>query len=276
MPAQRRDFALIGAGRLGGQLVAHAATRGFSCVRIRRRATQGCEPLAEAHGAVVDSWSAPHAEDWPALIVLSVPDQAIPGTANRLARELDHGERVILHCSGALTAEAAAACRAVGAAVASWHPLQSFPPCATSSAVWDGVPCAIEGDPMAVRSGFTFASDLGLVPWRIAPEDKPRYHAAAVVAGNFCHVLAAVAQETMSGCGLPRTAGGRSGLAPLIEASVEAGLGPRAWQLLTGPVVRGDREVVEGHLAVLPRAEAEVYRAMVELIARHGASDCED
>jgi predicted short-subunit dehydrogenase-like oxidoreductase (DUF2520 family) len=96
------------------------------------------------------------------------------------------------------------------------------------------------------------------------------------VAGNLSHVLVAAAADVMEGCGLPRGADGRSGLAQLVEASLVAALSAESWERLTGPAARGDEATVATHLETLPHPLAEAYRSLLPLIRERGASVCED
>jgi predicted short-subunit dehydrogenase-like oxidoreductase (DUF2520 family) len=211
---------------------------------------------------VADTWASPLTWDPPGLVFICVGDRAIASVAADLARTFELGGVTLLHTSGLLTAETLAPGRDAGAEVASWHPLQSFPPLELGSVAWDGVPCAVEGDPGAVEVGFAVARDLGLRPWLIDPADKVRYHAAAAVAGNLTHVLVAAARDLLSGCGLPTAAAGHP-LQPLVETALRAALTASDLDGLTGPLARGDLETVARHLASLPPALAQAYRAVV-------------
>jgi len=273
----RPGLAVIGPGRLGLHLARRAAARGLAPVRLRGRAapTEGDE---SPPGTLRDSWRHPAPGHLPDLVVVAVRDAEIPSVARDLARtDVRTGASVVLHTSGLLTAAALEACRRAGAAVGSWHPLQSFPPPAAQPEVlWEGVPCAVEGDPAAVDAGFRLARSLGLAPWAIAPSDKPRYHAAAAIAGNLTHVLVAAAAREMGRCGLPAGGSGGHPLAPLVESSAAAALAAPGLERLTGAIARSDADTIARHLAVLDADLAAAYRALSDHVARLSATACLD
>lgn len=261
--------AVVGPGRLGTALAWRLVASGLDPILVRgRHPPAGVGELPR--GTLTDTWQAPRLELLPALVVVTVPDDALTGVAGQLAATPTLDNVVVLHTSGLHPAAALASCRARGADVASWHPLQSFPPRRPGQEPprWDGVPCAVEGDGPAVRRGFELARRLGLAPWLIAAGDKPRYHAAAALAGNLTHVLVAAAVSMMDACGLPRDTGPDHPLAPLVTASVAGALASPDLSRLTGAVARGDRATIARHVAALDDDLAAAYRALASFVGR--------
>ncbi len=266
------DVAVVGPGRLGLQLAAALAASGRVRVRLRGRGAPPAERPPALVGVPWDGWSHPERPLDEPLVVLAVPDREIGAAAAALARGGPMRGRVVLHTSGLARSDALVPCWEAGAAVGSWHPLQSFPPLATGAVPWEDVWVAVEGDPTAVAAGFELARALDAHPWRIAPGDKARYHAAAAVAVNLTHVLLAEALDLLEACGLPRRDAARA-LAPAVRTGVEAALAARGLERLTGPLVRGDAATVARHLEVLPPEVAEVYRALAALVRRRLAGN---
>jgi predicted short-subunit dehydrogenase-like oxidoreductase (DUF2520 family) len=215
----------------------------------------------------IDDWK--HPLPWPTvpLIMVTVPDRVIPTVASSLARSTSLDGTVVLHTSGLDDAGVLAPCRGSGASVGSWHPLQSFP-ASESKVQWDGVACALEGDPTALAAGEAVARALGMHPWQIQAQDKPLYHAAAAVAANLPHVLIAIARRLID-------RGGAAGMPPpdaldvLVRTSVDAALTSRDMEGLTGALARGDTDTVRRHLEVLPPEVGAVYRAVAALLSNH-------
>jgi predicted short-subunit dehydrogenase-like oxidoreductase (DUF2520 family) len=203
------------------------------------------------------------------VILVATPDSAVREVAEELARigaeELDG--KIVLHTSGALAASALDAVRTFGAAAGSMHPLQSFSGVGVPQL--EGKVFAIEGDAAAVRMARQIARSLGGAPVKIEGTKKPLYHAGAVMAAG--HVLAVVeaAARLLMSVGMNRREAVRA-LLPLTRQVLQnfERLGPRAaW---TGPLARGDYEVIEAHKKALrdaPREFSQAYEAVNRLAA---------
>jgi predicted short-subunit dehydrogenase-like oxidoreductase (DUF2520 family) len=76
-------------------------------------------------------------------------------------------------------------------------------------------------------------------PFEVSAEDRAAYHAAASIASNFLVTLEAAAERLAATAGVPREA-----LAPLARAAVDNWAGLGAHDALTGPIARGDADVV--------------------------------
>jgi predicted short-subunit dehydrogenase-like oxidoreductase (DUF2520 family) len=260
----RPDFALVGPGRLGLRLADRLVACGFECVAVRGRHPVRAQRRAPS-AATWDTWDDPAEWRLPAVVFVCVPDHAIAEVGRLLACRHDLDGVSVLHTSGLLTADALDPVRRRGGTAASWHPLQSFPPADLRPTPWDGVACAVEGDPAAVEVGFEVATILGLRPWHIQPVDKPLYHAAAATAANLTYLLVASTRELFRGVGLPATDDPHP-LAPLLATVVSAALSHPGLTGLTGPLARGDRETVARHLQILPPPLADAYRALARLV----------
>jgi predicted short-subunit dehydrogenase-like oxidoreductase (DUF2520 family) len=193
-------------------------------------------------------------------ILIATPDAAIEEVANDLARiggEELKGQ-VVLHTSGALDSSVLHAVRACGASVGSMHPLQTFngvtvPPL-------EGKLFAIEGDAMAVRMARRIARALGAAPSQIEPRNKPLYHAAGALAAGHALVVVEASVQLLMSLGMKRTESVRA-LLPMTRQVLQnyERLGPRAaW---TGPLARGDFQVVAKHLKVLQEHSPECGNA---------------
>jgi len=255
------DFAVVGPGRLGLHLVHRLTELGWRCRGIRGRTPIRHEGTGlYAPGIVSDTWDKPLISGAPTVFV-TVPDSEIGPVAESLAESWPLDDTIVLHTSGLLTADVLEPCRHAGAAIGSWHPLQTFPPPAAGTVSWTGISCAVEGDPEAVERGFQTAGALGMRPWQIAPEHKPRYHAAAAVAANLTHILVVAANQLLRECGL-QDAEESSPLEPLVIASTRSALGAHDFELLTGAIARGDTTTVARHVEVLPSAIAAAYNEL--------------
>ena len=95
----------------------------------------------------------------------------------------------------------------------------------------------------------------------LKPEDKPRYHAAAVLASNLVLGLAETATGELEQCGFSRQQA-LEALAPFMQANVSHLLTGSIEDALTGPMERGDSTTIQKHLRVLEGEDRELYRLL--------------
>jgi predicted short-subunit dehydrogenase-like oxidoreductase (DUF2520 family) len=134
----------------------------------------------------------------------------------------------------------------------------------------EAVPFAIEGDGKAVRLARRIAKHLRGDPFTIRKEHKAAYHAWGAFTSPLLVALLVTAEQVALAAGVSAPASRRKMLSILRQTlSNYAELGPG--HAFTGPVVRGDVEVIRKHLKVLrkiPEAD-KVYRALVRVALRH-------
>ncbi|MES1260004.1 MAG: Rossmann-like and DUF2520 domain-containing protein [Gemmatimonadota bacterium] len=247
--------AVVGPGRVGLSLARALTDAGTEVTLLGRQAS-----VLPGHlGRVETSWQAGVAAA--TLVVIAVPDDAIEGVAASLAAtSAVTPAHVVLHTSGLHGRSSLAALEPTGAALGSWHPLQTFSSTHGDPASLAGSPAVIEGDARALDAGRSLAVLLALHPVVELPASgKAVYHAAAVFASNYLVVLGEIAARLAREAG----AGGASQalFAPLMERTI-ANFGASGADALTGPIRRGDIGTIERHLAVLHGEEREVYLVM--------------
>ncbi len=261
---------IVGAGRVGRALGRRLREQGWKIGAVVTRSEASARRAVRSIGAGTAHAGLTRQLFASRVILIATPDDAIAGVARELARigaEELRG-KVVLHTSGAQGKSVLEAVREQGAAIGSVHPLQTFsgvgvPPL-------EGKVFAIEGDAAAVRVARQIVAALGGAPLRIDGAKKPLYHAAAALAaGHVLSVEEAAARMLMS-LGMKRREAVRA-LLPLTRQVLEnfERLGPgAAW---TGPLSRGDYDVVRTHAAAMQRLPAEfqdVYAALNRLAAR--------
>ncbi|MFB3894623.1 MAG: Rossmann-like and DUF2520 domain-containing protein, partial [Phycisphaerae bacterium] len=208
----------------------------------------------------------------PKIVLLTVTDSAIEPLCRELAgRGAFARGSIVAHCCGALSSEVLRPARELcGCAVASMHPLQTFP---TARAAVDAMPGTyffIEGDRAALGPLEKLARAIGGRPCRIGgtPRQKALYHAAGCMASNYLVALADAVLAVAKEAGIGEKAAWPAML-PLVEATLRniTALGPAG--ALTGPIARGDAQTVARHLDALARVRAagkkgldKLYRAM--------------
>jgi len=204
------------------------------------------------------------------VILIATPDDEIPVVAQELARIGDEELRgkIVLHTSGAMDCTTLKPLQQRGAKIGSMHPLQSFSGIAVPSL--EGKIFTIEGETHAVRMARRIARALGGSPLRIAGNKKLLYHAAAAMAAGHVLAVEEAATQLFVSLKMKRSEAVRA-LLPLTRQVLEnfERLGPRAaW---TGPLSRGDYEIVKAHLDALREAPKEfvhTYEALNRLAAR--------
>ena len=247
--ASAAPVTVIGLGAVGSSLA--RAFREAGCRRLtlvgkgRKRERALARSLKAAYLARLDKL---HQQN--GYVILAVPDSAVLATARRLSRlPLPWPKLTVLHTSGPLGPDMLALLERAGAAVAAWHPYQTFPHDASQTSL-AGVTFGITGKPKAVRAGFALARALGGRPLRIADADRVLYHASAVMACGFVAANLKMAVDVLHKIGLSEkraleavTAIGMETLCNVIE------LGLRSAQ--TGPAVRGDARTLRAHIKAL-------------------------
>jgi predicted short-subunit dehydrogenase-like oxidoreductase (DUF2520 family) len=254
---------IVGAGAVGTALgvalsragwpVAAVASRDPARRERFRQLVEGARGFAEAN-ALLDEVE---------LVILAVPDDAIPSVAGSLRM---YSGQALVHTSGALGAEALSPAMAAGTQTGAFHPLVAFADTERAVAALKGATVAIEGDDQLAALLAEMAEAIGAQPVRLARGSKAAYHAAAVLAaGGFVALLDAIA-ELGRVAGLDE-AGSLAIYGPLIEQTLGNArtLGIRA--ALTGPITRGDAGTLRSHLATLQAHAPGVlplYRAAAE------------
>lgn len=263
-PTVTAPIAVVGAGRVGSALSKRLATCGCHIHGILSRQLSDARELADQVEAPVadEAWEALPSDV--RLVLVCVPDEDIGAVAEGLSR-VDHlwTETVVAHTSGAYTADALAPLSQRGAAVLSFHPLQTFAP-NTPPEAFEGIIIGLEGDDRAVSTGEALARTLGARPVRLSAEGKVRYHSAAALASNGLVALMAVVQEVLATADVESTSA-FDFVRPLVEQTW-ANLEQRPpEEVITGPVARGERKTVEAHLEALVDATPHLVPLYVAL-----------
>ncbi|HJW09561.1 MAG TPA: DUF2520 domain-containing protein [Holophagaceae bacterium] len=175
----------------------------------------------------------PHDERPEGLVLLAVPDAAVPTLAAAFPGRC-------VHLSGSLHVD--------GLPCA--HPLTSFD---GEAGDWHDTPLALTGTvPEPLVEAFR---DLGFRPFPLPAELKPLYHAAAVLTSGHTAALWLGAAKLLAerGVELP----GR-GLMPLAEATLR-NIARKGEQGRTGPFVRGDEATIARDADALPPEWREIF-----------------
>jgi predicted short-subunit dehydrogenase-like oxidoreductase (DUF2520 family) len=265
-----RTISIVGAGRVGATLAKRLRQLGWRIGAVVTRSEKSARAAVRAIGAGGARAKLSAAVLHSDVVLLSTPDDALASAAASLAR-IGAGKwrgKVVLHTSGALDRGILDPLARLGASTGSLHPMQTFS--GRNVPRLQGVIFAVEGDAKALRVAKQIARSLGGVPVAIASADKPAYHATAVLAAGSGFALIEAAVEILIHIGFTRRRAFQT-LLPLTRQMLDnvERLGPRAaW---TGPLSRGDFDVIAKHVRALrryPREFQESYAALALLAAR--------
>jgi predicted short-subunit dehydrogenase-like oxidoreductase (DUF2520 family) len=160
------------------------------------------------------------------IVLLAVPDREIVNAAKNVPVDA-----LVGHTAGAITLDVFG-----GREAFSMHPLMTA---GTGKADFTGASAAVAGTTArARRVARDIATTLEMHPIEVEDAERIAYHTAASIAANFLVTLETMAEQVGKRAGLER-----HHLLPLARAALEnwASLGSVA---LTGPIVRGDEEIV--------------------------------
>ncbi len=263
--AAKPRITIVGAGNLGRALGRSLRKAGYRVDAIVGKA-QGealtrARLLAKELGA--RAITTKRAEIEADIVWLCVPDAQIANAAESLAATGSWKGRVALHSSGALSSDELSALRRCGAVVASIHPLMTF--VRKSRPSLEGISFAMEGDPRAVRAARRIVQELGGTAHTIRRRDKAAYHAWGTFASPLLTAFLATTQRVAAGAGA-RGKDARKRMLPILQQTLSNYMKLGAANSFSGPIVRGDVEIVKRHLLVLREIPAarEVYVALAK------------
>lgn len=234
-----RRFTLIGRGRAGGSLHDALAELGWECTSVFGR-----------------SDDVSHAATGVDVCVIASNDDSVA----EIASNIQPGDAVVLHLSGALGLDVLAPHRAAGL-----HPLVSLADATSGAKQLRSAWFAVAGDEISAR----MAEELSGRHFPIADENRALYHATAAIASNHLVALLGQVERLARDLDIPFEV-----FLPLIHGSLGnvSNLGPSA--ALTGPAARGDAETIAKHRAALAENrpdELAAYDALVDLATRLAA-----
>jgi predicted short-subunit dehydrogenase-like oxidoreductase (DUF2520 family) len=263
MAATRRPrTVVVGVGRLGSALSTQLVKAGWP-VTVRTQSPAGRRQARRLGLHEADAAALSRAD----LCLLTVPDGAVAAVARAVAPLLGRGTGLV-HCAGALTLEVlqpAAAGRPTG----SFHPLVSVTGPETPLA-GHSVAIATRSRVLAPLLG-RLAGALGLRPLRVPEDGRSAYHAGAAMAASGLVSLLDAAIAAWGAAGVSEREA-MTALAALMRSALAGGEARGAAAALTGPVVRGDAEVVQAHVRALPEDVLPIYLALQQRVLAHAAA----
>jgi predicted short-subunit dehydrogenase-like oxidoreductase (DUF2520 family) len=271
----RLSVGVISAGRVGAALglvlerVGHVVV---ACNAVSRASQQRARRRLPDTAILPVHEVAARAE----LVLLAVPDTELAGVVSGLAAtQAVRPKTIVVHTSGANGIDVLTPLTQQGCLPLAVHPAMTF---TGSDEDIERLPDSCFGitaaDDVGYAIGQSLVLEIGGEPFRVREDARTLYHAALAHAGN--HIVTVVAdavealraalwgQELLGQQLVDEAPGGIAErvIGPLTRAAVDNTL-QRGQAALTGPVARGDADVVAAHLRALAEVDpqlAEAYR----------------
>lgn len=262
--APRLRVGVVGAGRAGSVLGAALRRAGHDVTGVT--AVSDLSRLrAEALLPGVRIASAPDVARDADLVLLAVPDDALPGLVEGLVADgALHAGQFVMHPSGRYGLGVLDPASARGAIPLAVHPVMTFTGTSIDLGRLADCPFAVTA-PEAMRPvAEALVVEMGGDPVWVPDEARALYHAAVAFGANYLQAVVLESLDLLRKAGMD--APGRL-MAPLLQASLENALS-HGDSSLTGPVARGDAQTVAVHLSRIGEvspASASAYAALARL-----------
>lgn len=260
----RLDVGVVGTGRVGAVLGAALARAGHHVVagygvsltsRTRAGALLPDTPLVDVPQVFARS----------GLVLLAVPDDALPDLVDGLARTgTVRPGQLVVHTSGRYGVGVLAPAMHAGALPLALHPAMTFTGTTVDLQRLGGATFGVTAPEPLWPVAEALVVEMGAEPVRVAEEHRALYHAALTHGANHLVTLVNDAMDLLRATGVTEP---DKVLAPLLSAALDNGL-RQGDDALTGPVSRGDAGTVASHLTEISAAMPEAVSIYVALARR--------
>jgi predicted short-subunit dehydrogenase-like oxidoreductase (DUF2520 family) len=196
------------------------------------------------------------------LVLLTVPDDVLPGLVNGLARTgAPLRGRLLAHASGAHGIAVLEEATRKGALPLAIHPVMTFTGREDDVDRIKGVSFGVTAPDPLRPAAEVLVIEMGGEPVYIPEENRALYHAALAFAANHLVTLVAQSADLLKQAGADNP---NRMMAPLLSAALDNALrfGDSG---LTGPVARGDDGTVAAHVKAIERADPRAKAAYLAL-----------
>lgn len=198
------------------------------------------------------------------LIILAMHESDIVGILPQLTRALQNIQKqtIVVHTNGVAGAELLAGLRSKKRSVGAMHPFQTFGTELLPRI--KNIGWGIECDDVAWPVIHSYVSELDGTPYRFTHrtrQDRLLYHAVAVVASNLTYASIDLARHLAIAAAIPVL----DFVEPIVKQTLENAMnfmaeGDGLDQFpITGPLIRGETDIIEGHILALPEGERMSY-----------------
>lgn len=201
------------------------------------------------------------------IIFVTVPDSCIYNVYCALY-EYDLKDKILCHCSGALSASVFENIEMLGAYGYSVHPSFAVNDKKNSyKQMLGNAFFTVEGNSEKMQIITGILERLGN-PYQIIDADyKYKYHASLAMASNLAVALYRISCSLLEECGFSSSSAEKA-INPLFLNNAENICRYGSLNALTGPIDRNDAQTVRKHLSVLDNETADLYRLLSSELVR--------
>ncbi len=251
----------IGAGTTGTALAVRLSQKGCPVVAVSSRTLSSAQKLAALVPDCRVYHTAQDVAEAAELVFITTPDDVIAQVCAEVQwREVNS----VVHCSGAHSVDILGSAKKLGAAVGSFHPLQTFADVDQAIRNLPGSTFALEAEEPLLTTQKELTRLLNGNWVVLKPGDKVLYHVAAVFACNYLVTLVKLALDLWLNFGVSSKEATRA-LLPLLEGTINNINNIGLPDCLTGPVARGDSGTIERHLSALETRSLDLLTTYKEL-----------
>lgn len=265
---ERHSISIIGAGPVGTAFGYLLKKKGYKIAGIASRTLESAKKAREFIGEGDVSTDLIMIAKKADIVFLTTSDNAIQEVCEKIvAGGGFNRDSCVFHMSGALSSASLLSAKGLGAHVASLHPLQSLPNVKEAVENLPGSYFCIEGDSNAVSVAREIVKALEGKEIILNIDKKTLYHAGAAVVSNFLVATIDFGLELHEAAGINRK-DSLSALMPLIKGTLKNIESIGIPSALTGPIARGDTNIIEDHLKAISKEREDLMNLYIEL-GRH-------
>jgi len=253
---------IIGAGKVGIAIAHVLANKGFEVAMVADVTGEKALNMARQYLGDSVSYTDNNMEVIRTcdIVAITTQDGAIKGVAKEIHEKTERlDDKLFFHTSGAHPSSILKPLGGKGAILGSLHPLQTFPDIDSAIRVLPSTYIFIEGDEKALRTLETLGKGIGQAVIPIDGKNKIYYHLSAVFICNLLCALLYSGEDIMKKIDITLEP-----FFPIIIATLQNIESKGPLMSLSGPIVRGDSETVEGHIDALKnmKLHKQIYKAL--------------
>jgi predicted short-subunit dehydrogenase-like oxidoreductase (DUF2520 family) len=261
----KNKISIIGAGVVGTALGYLLNKSGYHVVGIASRTLSSAKKAGEFIGERYVSTDLAAIARKADIVFITTSDRSIESACRKIAAGKGFRKgAIVFHTCGALPSSVLLSAKKNGACIASFHPLQSCPSVQEAIKRIRGSYFFIEGDEAALKVARKIIIAFQGKEITLTVNTKTLYHAGACAASNFLVATVGLGLELFEAAGINRVDALRA-LMPLIKGTVKNIEKLGVPSALTGPIARGDADIIEDHLKAMAKEREDLTALYSEL-----------